>query len=156
MIVSDFVKKAYLDYFGFPLPTNAKPWIHSLLLVHFQQLGRNTSIKLHYFYSHLDYFPENLGDLNEEKGERFHQDIRAMEERYQGYCNSVETSRITSQTTLIASPSAPGRHMRVPTARDVRYGRRLRSRLGIGCRRKPSRVGSFLPARPAVSGGRVE
>ncbi|GBP41805.1 hypothetical protein EVAR_26927_1 [Eumeta japonica] len=38
---------------------------------------------------------------------------------------SVETSRMTSQTTLIASPSAAGRHMRVPTARDMRYGRRL-------------------------------
>ncbi|GBP40012.1 hypothetical protein EVAR_19139_1 [Eumeta japonica] len=32
---------------------------------------------------------------------------------------------MTSQTTLIASPSAAGRHMRVPTARDMRYGRRL-------------------------------
>ncbi|GBP50338.1 hypothetical protein EVAR_102307_1 [Eumeta japonica] len=33
---------------------------------------------------------------------------------------SVETSQMTSQTTLIASPSAAGRHMRVPTARDMR------------------------------------
>ncbi|GBP47042.1 hypothetical protein EVAR_29644_1 [Eumeta japonica] len=41
------------------------------------------------------------------------------------YGESVETSRMTSQTTLIASPSAAGRHMRVPTARDMRYGRRL-------------------------------
>ncbi|GBP16235.1 hypothetical protein EVAR_93605_1 [Eumeta japonica] len=32
---------------------------------------------------------------------------------------SVETSQMTSQTTLIASPSAAGRHMRVPTARDM-------------------------------------
>ncbi|GBP69941.1 hypothetical protein EVAR_85709_1 [Eumeta japonica] len=37
---------------------------------------------------------------------------------------SVETSQMTSQTTLIASPSAAGRHMRVPTARDM-LGRRL-------------------------------
>lgn len=29
--VSNFVKKAYLDYFGFPLLTNAKPWIPSLV-----------------------------------------------------------------------------------------------------------------------------
>lgn len=29
--VPDFVKKAYFDYFGFPLPSNAKPWIPSLL-----------------------------------------------------------------------------------------------------------------------------
>ncbi|RLU16163.1 hypothetical protein DMN91_011923 [Ooceraea biroi] len=28
-------------------------------------------------------FPSNLGDYSEEQGERFHQDIRVMEERYQ-------------------------------------------------------------------------
>ena len=32
----------------------------------------------------LDRFPENLGELSEEQGERFHQDIKVMEERYQG------------------------------------------------------------------------
>ncbi|GBP37234.1 Alpha-1,3-mannosyl-glycoprotein 2-beta-N-acetylglucosaminyltransferase [Eumeta japonica] len=32
---------------------------------------------------------------------------------------------MTSQTTLIALLSAAGRHMRVPTARNMRYGRRL-------------------------------
>ena len=42
------------------------------------------SIKLHFLKSHIDYFPENLGDISEEQGERFHQDIRVMEERYQG------------------------------------------------------------------------
>ncbi|KAI6649002.1 hypothetical protein LOD99_6885 [Oopsacas minuta] len=34
--------------------------------------------------SHLERFPENLGDLSEEQGKRLHQDIRTMEERYQG------------------------------------------------------------------------
>ncbi|GBP69632.1 hypothetical protein EVAR_44676_1 [Eumeta japonica] len=57
------------------------------LLIHFQYLGCNMSIKLHYFYRHLDYFPENLGDLSEEQGEPFHQDIPTMEEIYLGYCN---------------------------------------------------------------------
>ena len=46
------------------------------------------SIKLHYLFGPLDYFPENLGDVCEEQGERFHQDFRTMEERYQGRCNS--------------------------------------------------------------------
>lgn len=54
------------------------------MLTHFQNLGCNMSIKVHYLHSHLDRFPENLGDLSEEQGERFHQDIRTMEERYQG------------------------------------------------------------------------
>jgi len=34
--------------------------------------------------NYLDKFPENLGDFSEEQGERFHQDIRVMETRYQG------------------------------------------------------------------------
>ena len=42
------------------------------------------SIKVHYLHNHLDRFPENLGDYSEEQGERFHQDIKTMEERYQG------------------------------------------------------------------------
>jgi hypothetical protein len=42
------------------------------------------SLKLHFLHFHLDYFPENLGDLSEEQGEGFHQDVKEMERRYQG------------------------------------------------------------------------
>lgn len=41
------------------------------------------NLKLHYLHSHLDHFPENLEDYNEEQGQRFHQDISVMESRYQ-------------------------------------------------------------------------
>uniref|UniRef100_A0A6A7G1J7 Uncharacterized protein n=1 Tax=Hirondellea gigas TaxID=1518452 RepID=A0A6A7G1J7_9CRUS len=51
------------------------------LLQSFQALGARMSIKMHFLSSHLDYFPENCGDVSEEQGERFHQDIRVMEER---------------------------------------------------------------------------
>ena len=34
--------------------------------------------------SHVEYFPEILGDYSEEQGERFDQDIKEMEQRYQG------------------------------------------------------------------------
>ena len=54
------------------------------LLKNFQKLGPHMSVKMHFLRSHLDYFPQNCGDLSEEQGERFHQDIRVMEERYQG------------------------------------------------------------------------
>jgi hypothetical protein len=54
------------------------------LLKNYQTLGARMSIKMHFLSSHLDYFPENCGDFSEEQGERFHQDIRVMEERYQG------------------------------------------------------------------------
>jgi len=45
------------------------------------------NLKIHFLDSHLDWFPENLGNYSEEQGERFHQDIREMERRYQGRWN---------------------------------------------------------------------
>jgi len=42
------------------------------------------SLKIQFLYSHLDFFPENLGKVSDELGERFLQDILAMQKRYQG------------------------------------------------------------------------
>jgi len=39
---------------------------------------------VHFLYSHLADFPENLGAVGDEQGERFHQDLKIMEARYQG------------------------------------------------------------------------
>jgi hypothetical protein len=50
------------------------------MLSHFNRFGSNVSVKVHYLYSHLDLCSENLGDLSEELGERFHQDIKTMED----------------------------------------------------------------------------
>lgn len=57
------------------------------LLKHYKVLGCNMSVKVHFLHSHLDYFPENLGAVSKEQGERFHQDIKEMERRYQGRWN---------------------------------------------------------------------
>jgi len=35
------------------------------------------SLKIHFLKSHLDFFPENLGEVRDEHGERFRQDIMA-------------------------------------------------------------------------------
>jgi hypothetical protein len=37
------------------------------------------SFKEHLLDSHLDFFPENLGAVRDEQGERFHPDICTME-----------------------------------------------------------------------------
>ena len=50
------------------------------LLKSFCQVGSWMSIKSHFQWSHLDYFPKNCGDLSEEQVDHFHQDI--MKERY--------------------------------------------------------------------------
>ncbi|GFU90784.1 uncharacterized protein TNCV_4870161 [Trichonephila clavipes] len=57
------------------------------LLQNYKMLGCHMSVKVHFLHSHLDYFPENLGAVSEEQGERFHQDIKEMERRYQGRWN---------------------------------------------------------------------
>ena len=54
------------------------------MLEAFCDLVCKMSIKLDYINSHLDQFPENLGDVSEEQGERFHQDLKTIEDRYQG------------------------------------------------------------------------
>ena len=50
------------------------------MLANFKNLGAHMSIKVHYLHSHLNKFQYNLGDFSEEQGERFHQDIKMMEE----------------------------------------------------------------------------
>ena len=42
------------------------------------------SLKLHFMDSRVKYFSENLGDYSEEQGKIFHQDIKVMQQRYQG------------------------------------------------------------------------
>jgi hypothetical protein len=57
------------------------------MMKNLKALGCSMSLKLHFLDSHLSYFPENLGAVSEEQGERFHQDIKEMERRYQGQWN---------------------------------------------------------------------
>jgi len=54
------------------------------LLSSYQKLGCNMSVKVHFLSSHLDFFSENCGSVSDEHGERFHQDIAAMEGRHEG------------------------------------------------------------------------
>lgn len=39
------------------------------------KINANMSLKMHFLHSHLHFFPENLGDVSDEHGERFHQEI---------------------------------------------------------------------------------
>ena len=48
------------------------------MLACFEARGWRMSLKVHFLHAHLDYFPQNLGDMSEEHGERFHQDIKSM------------------------------------------------------------------------------
>ena len=45
------------------------------------------TIKMHFSFSYLDQFSENVGNVSDENGERFQEDIQVMEDRYQGHSN---------------------------------------------------------------------
>jgi len=53
------------------------------LLQSYQKLGCNMALKIHFLYSHLDFFPENYGTVSDEHREHFHQDSSSIEKRYQ-------------------------------------------------------------------------
>ncbi|GBN05118.1 hypothetical protein AVEN_132104-1 [Araneus ventricosus] len=57
------------------------------MIKNFKILGCSMSLKVHFLDLNLEYFPENLGAVSDEQGERFHQDIKELERRYQGKWN---------------------------------------------------------------------
>ncbi|XP_076799446.1 uncharacterized protein LOC143444187 [Clavelina lepadiformis] len=54
------------------------------LVESYRELGCNMSIKMQFLHSHFANSPENLCAVSDVQGERFHQDLKVMEERYQG------------------------------------------------------------------------
>ncbi|GBM73038.1 hypothetical protein AVEN_115680-1 [Araneus ventricosus] len=50
----------------------------------FRVIGCIMSFKLHVLVSQLNFFPQNLGAISDEHGERFHQDISMFEKRFSG------------------------------------------------------------------------
>jgi len=54
------------------------------LMDSYEELGCNMSLKRHFLFLHLGFFPLNYGAVSDKHGERFHQDISMMEYRYKG------------------------------------------------------------------------
>jgi len=54
------------------------------MLTSYKAMGCNMSLKIHFLESRLNFSPENLREVGDEQGERFHQDILAVEKRYKG------------------------------------------------------------------------
>ena len=71
------------DFLGNKRDPEAKKLVDNLI-EKFHQLGCRMSLKLHFLFSHFDFFKQNLGHFSEEHGERFHQDMKNIEQRYQG------------------------------------------------------------------------
>ncbi|CAH2088759.1 unnamed protein product [Euphydryas editha] len=71
-------------------------------------------LKIHFLESRLNFFPQNMGAVNDEHGERFHQDIASFEKRYRGkwepsilseYCWSIVRETPESSYTRKAKRS---------------------------------------------------
>ena len=75
-------------FLGNTKAANYKDLVETLLDSFHALAFGNMSIKVHFLKSHLNEFPANLGDVSDEHGESFHQDIKVMEERYQGRWNT--------------------------------------------------------------------
>lgn len=76
-------KKVVTNFLGNFRSDNYRELI-SEMIENYKIMGCKMSLKIHFLHSHLDFFPENLGAVSDEHGERFHQDIAEMERRYQG------------------------------------------------------------------------
>jgi hypothetical protein len=50
-------------------------------------MGRDISLKMQSLHSQLDFFPLNLGKVNDDHDETFHLDVSVMENSYQGIEN---------------------------------------------------------------------
>jgi hypothetical protein len=89
------------------------------MLDKFKLLGCNKSLKFHFLASHLDYFPPNLGDVSEEQGERFHQDLKDVKRRYQGRWN---VNMMADYCWLIARDDPSREHTRTSRTHKL-YGK---------------------------------
>ncbi|GBN94057.1 hypothetical protein AVEN_33293-1 [Araneus ventricosus] len=71
-------KLVITSFFGNEKDPNYKSIVEEMIKK-FKILGCSISLKVHFLDSNLNYFPENLGAVSEEQGERFRQDIKEME-----------------------------------------------------------------------------
>ena len=76
------------NFLGNNKARNYAELVNNMLTI-FRNLGCNISVKIHYLFSYMDWFPENLGSISDEQGKRFHQDLKEMETRYQGHWDVV-------------------------------------------------------------------
>ncbi|GBM69434.1 hypothetical protein AVEN_165458-1 [Araneus ventricosus] len=79
-------KELAKNFLGNHKAENYRQIVNNLLKA-YKTMAYNMSWKVHFFHSHLDIFPENLGSVSDEHGELFHQEISNMEALYQGKWN---------------------------------------------------------------------
>ncbi|GBN31576.1 hypothetical protein AVEN_40865-1 [Araneus ventricosus] len=80
-------KSVYTHFLGNKKAENYEDLVGGMVKC-FRVIGCNMSLKLNVFDSHLNFFPQNLGAISDEHGERFHhKDISMFEKRFSGRWN---------------------------------------------------------------------
>lgn len=77
------MREVITNFLGNKKAENYRELVYAMIEA-FRAMGARMSSKLHFFHAHFDFFPDNLGALSDEHGERFHQEIAAIEERFEG------------------------------------------------------------------------
>ena len=80
-------KRIWKEFLGNHKAANYQGVVQDLL-TSYKAMGCNMSVKIHFLESHLDFFPENLGEVSDEHGERFHEDIMTIGKRYESKWSS--------------------------------------------------------------------
>lgn len=77
------LKEVCSNFLGSIRPLNYKHIIEKFVKS-YKALNVNATIKLHTLICHLDKFRNNCSDYSDQQGERFHQDFKTIQERYNG------------------------------------------------------------------------
>ena len=76
-------KRISKDFIGNHKAVNYQDVVQGLL-TSYKAMGCNMSVKIHFLESHFGFSQENLGEVSDEHGAKFHRDIMTMEKWYQG------------------------------------------------------------------------
>jgi hypothetical protein len=98
----DVFRLVSTNFLGNISAENCKELIEDILSL-YHKLCCNVS-KINMLHSHLDFFPDTCGKVSDEHGERFHQEIAAIEKRNQG---TWSTSKLVDYCWTLAR-NAPG------------------------------------------------
>ena len=77
------LKDVCRNFLGFHRADNYPEFVTNILHS-YEVSGCEMSLKVHFLASHLHFCHKNLGNVFDERGERFHQDIAAIEKRCKG------------------------------------------------------------------------
>lgn len=103
------VKSVINNFLGVHKAHNFKEIVKDMISA-FADLKVLMSLKIHMLHNHIDssYFADNLGEVSDEHGEKFHQEMLGMEIRYKGkdtvamlaeYCWSVKLDDLDTSYT---------------------------------------------------------